>query len=151
MFLISSRPALKLLASAICLFPFSPAFSAEGVKEAQVVASPEMTARSVLRTEVRIRRMHEKLAITAAQESLWIPVAQVMRENETALDKALMKTSTEQSATTAVSDLRTFQIIADQHAAGLNKFLPVFETLYTSLPPAQQKRADKIFSERHRF
>ena len=55
------------------------------------------------------------------------------------------------SGMTAVADLKAFQIIADEHAAGLKKLIPVFETLYAAMPAAQQSRVDHVFAEHQRY
>ena len=74
-----------------------------------------------------------------------------MRSNAALLSDALSAHRKEAADITAVNDLKTFQIIADGHSAGLRKFLPAFETLYNSMEPAQKGRADHVFSERQRF
>lgn len=119
-------------------------------KPATPIATPEEAARSTLRSETRIRRLHDKLEIAAAQEALWAPVAQVMRDNEATFRTTLTERTSDMKSSTAVNDLKAFQVIADHHSAGLKKFIPVFETLYQSLPAAQQKRADRIFADRSR-
>ena len=85
----ASRPVLTLIAAVICGLSLSPAISAEGTKQPQVSISPEVTARLALRMEVRIRRLHDRLAIAPAQDALWAPIAQAMRDNEGALSTTL--------------------------------------------------------------
>jgi hypothetical protein len=45
----------------------------------------------------------------------------------------------------AVEDLKSYSEIAEAHADGLKKFIPVFEPLYASMSDAQKKDADKLF------
>ena len=116
--------------------------------EKPATVSPEEAARTTLRSETRIRRLHDKLGISSAQEALWAPVAQVMRDNEVAFRAGLKEGTHDMKSSTATNDLKTFQIIADHHAEGLKKLIPAFDALYESLPPAQQKRADRVFAER---
>ena len=52
--------------------------------------------------------------------------------------------------TSAVDDLKSFQIIADEHSNGLRKLIPAFEALYAIMTPEQQKRADRVYSRRER-
>ncbi len=113
-------------------------------------ATPEDIARATLRSETRIRRLHDSLQITAAEEDLWAPVAKVMRDNEAAFRGEMKDTTAGMKSQTAVTDLKTFQIVADHHASGLKKFIPAFSALYETMPAAQQKRADRIFGENSR-
>ena len=68
-----------------------------------------------------------------------------MRDNEKEFRADLREKTAGMTTATAVNDLKTFQVIADHHSSGLKRFVPVFEKLYSSMPPAQQKRADGIF------
>jgi hypothetical protein len=100
------------------------------------------------RVEAHIKKLHTELNITPAQEDLWKKVAQVMRDNEAAMD-ALHKSRAEQRTTmTAVADVKSYAAIADAHADGLKKFVSVFESLYNSMSDEQKQNADKMFSPR---
>jgi hypothetical protein len=84
-----------------------------------------------------------------AQERLWSHVSQVMRDNEKAMD-ALDKAGSKHATTkTAVDEVKSYAEIAEVHAAGLQKFVPVFEALYASMPDAQKQNADTVFRDRH--
>ena len=48
----------------------------------------------------------------------------------------------------AVDNLKSYSKIADAHAAGLTKFISVFEPLYVTMSDEQKKNADKIFTNR---
>lgn len=108
-------------------------------------ATPEDVARADLKREIRIRRLHDSLKITAEQEALWKPVATAMRDNDKEFRSGLRSNTPDSKASTAVDTLKVFQIVADHHASGLKNFIPAFSALYESLPPDQQKRADKVF------
>ena len=98
--------------------------------------------------EARIKQLHDELKITQAQEDLWHPVTQVMRDNENAME-ALHKVRSRQTKTmTAVEDVKSYAEIAGAHADGLKKFIPVFEALYNSMSDEQKKNADTIFGSR---
>ncbi len=101
-------------------------------------------------SEARIKELHAKLQITAAEEALWGDVAQAMRDNGKAFRIALADRAGRSKDISAVDDLKSFQTIADQHAEGLKRLIPVFEALYASMPPTQQKRADQVFGEHER-
>jgi len=102
------------------------------------------------RVEKRIKELHDKLQITAGQEAQWGNVAQVMRDNANAMHASMTDRSTRLKTMTAVDDLKSFETVADQHAEGLKRLIPAFATLYDSMTPAQQKRADHVFSEHQR-
>jgi len=97
------------------------------------------------RVEARITSMHAKLKITQAQEDQWTKVAQVMRDNEKAVEP-LIKARRENGKTmTAVDDLKSYGEITDAHADGIKKFTPVFATLYAGMSDAQKQEADALF------
>jgi protein CpxP len=97
------------------------------------------------RVEARIKELYTKLKITPAQEELWNNVTQVMRDNAKTME-ALIKARSEKAGTmTAVDDLKSYGEIADAHADGIKKFIPVFEPLYASMSDVQKKNADTFF------
>lgn len=49
----------------------------------------------------------------------------------------------------AVEDFKSYGEIAQAHADGIQKFIPVFEALYNSMSDAQKKNADAVFANRH--
>ena len=103
------------------------------------------TASKTDRVEVRIKELNTKLKITPAQEELWNNVTQVMRDNAKTME-ALIKARSEKAGTmTAVEDLKSYGEIAEAHADGIKKFIPVFEPLYASMSDAQKKSADTLF------
>jgi hypothetical protein len=68
-----------------------------------------------------------------------------MRDNAQTIE-ALTKARAAQAKTmTAVEDLNSYSEIAEAHAAGLKKFVPVFQTLYASMSDAQKAQADTLF------
>jgi hypothetical protein len=99
------------------------------------------------RSEERIKELHDRLHVTAAQEPLWGTVAQIMRDNGQAMHAGVTDRSTRLGTMTAVDDLKSYQILADQHSDGLKRLIPAFEALYASMTPEQQKRADHVFGE----
>jgi protein CpxP len=97
------------------------------------------------RVEARIKDMHAKLKITAAQEDQWAKVAQVMRDNEKTIEPLIKARAANAKTMTAVDDLKSYGEITDVHADGIKKFTPVFATLYDSMSDAQKKTADGLF------
>lgn len=97
------------------------------------------------RAEQRVKSMHEKLMITAAQEPLWSKVADVMREDARKLD-TLASTRTEHAQDrNAVEDLKSYSEITDAHAEGLRRLTAAFTPLYDGMSETQKKAADKLF------
>jgi len=97
--------------------------------------------------EARIKAFHSKLKITEAQEEQWNKLADVMRENAATMEALIKERKNQGKNLNAVEDLKSYSRIADAHAAGLHKFIPVFETLYDSMSDEQKKNADKIFTK----
>ena len=106
--------------------------------------------RALERSEARIREMHDRLRITPAQEDSWNKVAKVMRDNDAAFRVTVGERYRDAKPMSAVDDLKSFQIIADEHSSGLKKLVPAFESLYGAMTPDQQKRADGVFAHRGR-
>jgi len=97
------------------------------------------------RAELRIKDMHAKLKIMPAQEDKWAKVAQVMRDDAKTMDTLTQTRADHVKDMTAVDDLKSYSEIADAHAAGIKKLIPVFTTLYASMSDAQKKEADTLF------
>lgn len=96
------------------------------------------------RTEAHIKRLRAELNITPSQEDLWKSLAQVIRDNEKTMDELHRVRAEHVASMTAVDDIKSYAAIADAHADGLKKFIPVFEALYGSMSGEQKKNADKI-------
>jgi protein CpxP len=97
------------------------------------------------RVEMRIKDMHAKLHITPDQETQWQQVAQVMRDNENALQPLIEERKSNARSMTAVDDLHSYEKITKAHVEGIKKFTPAFETLYSSMSDEQKRQADVLF------
>jgi hypothetical protein len=102
------------------------------------------------RVEVRIKELHTKLKITPAQGGLWDNVTKVMRDNAITMEALIKARSEKATAKNAVDDLKSYSAIAEAHADGLKRFIPVFEPLYASMSDAQKKDADTLFHRQGR-
>ena len=70
-----------------------------------------------------------------------------MRENAANMDKLLAATRTMPPQNmSAVDDLKSYQKFAQAHVDGLKNLISAFGTLYESMPDAQKKIADGVFS-----
>ncbi len=129
-----------LLGVAVFASPASAATPAQAQSGAHV-----MTVAAHTSVDTRINSLHSRLQITAAQESLWQPVAQVMRENAGKMDSLRQSRSAKADSMNAVDDLRSYSETIDAHADGVKKLTSAFEALYNSMSDTQKHNADLIF------
>jgi len=106
-----------------------------------------VAARMDAKVEARIKDLHTRLAITATQEDSWGKVAQVMRDNEATMSTLIEARSGGAKTMSAIDDLKSYGQIAQAHADGIQKFAPVFGTLYDSMSSEQKANADSIFRD----
>jgi glutamine synthetase adenylyltransferase len=97
------------------------------------------------RVELRIKNMHTKLKITAAQEEQWAKVAQAMIDDAKTMDALTQTRFDHAKDMTAIDDLKSYGEIADAHAAGIKKLTPLFADLYSNMSDTQKKEADILF------
>jgi protein CpxP len=93
----------------------------------------------------RINYLHKRLRITPAQEPLWAGVAQVMRDNATALAPLLREQYQAAQGGDAIDMLSAGENLDAAQLDGLRKFIEAFQPLYDSMPDAQKKIADYVF------
>jgi hypothetical protein len=140
------------LAVAAVLLAFVVLASPSPSRAASPEAGPAVAAgkaSKVDRVEARIKELHTKLKITPAQEELWNNVTQAMRDDAKTMEALVKARSENAGAMTAVDDLKSYSEIAQAHADGLKKFIPVFEPLYASMSDAQKKNSDMLFHHQH--
>jgi hypothetical protein len=144
----SGLVAAMLLGASLSVFPLHEGRVQQNAQAENVKASHE--GREAEASEARIAELRKRLEITPAEETLWNTVAKIMRDNAATFRANVPDRSKVPDTSTAVEDLKAFQIIADEHANGLRQLIPAFEALYASMPPAQQKRADQVFRKHER-
>lgn len=128
--------------------PLAPIQLAQATTPAPAMARTPATEAKPETVEQRITSLHTALAITSAEEADWNAVAQSMRDNAAAMQKLVAgKTADTTQGMTAVDDLKTYEKFAQAHVDGLKSLTASFETLYKSMPAAQQKVADGVFSQ----
>lgn len=130
----------------------APAAHAQNVPEqpgAQPMQPGQAPAAShrMERVERHITDLHHRLQITAQEEPQWTAFAQVMRENAERMDQAFAARRARGQGMNAVDDLRSYAAIAERHAQDMQRLVPAFEALYSAMPPAQQKLADRVFHD----
>lgn len=94
--------------------------------------------------ERRITDLHKQLKITQQQEQQFQGFADVMRSNAQVLENMAQQQQQQAKPGNAVDDLRAFQQFEQEHADGLKRLIPAFETLYQALNDQQKKTADTV-------
>jgi LTXXQ motif family protein len=100
--------------------------------------------------EARIKELHKRLHITAAQQTQWDNLVQVMRDNAKAMTDLQQQRKQDAKAMTAVDAVKSYQAVIEAHEAGMAKFVPAFQALYDSMSDAQKKTADAMFRSKVR-
>lgn len=146
------RRPMPVLAAGLLLAIATLAAPASAATPGQTQASAHvMTVAAHTPVDTRINSLHAKLQITADQESLWQPVAQVMRDNASTMDSLRQSRMTNANNMSAIDDLRSYGQLVDAHADGVKKLTSAFEPLYNSMSDTQKHNADLIFrSNTHR-
>ena len=104
-----------------------------------------MTAAKADPVEARIKELHNKLRITAAQQTQWDSLVRVMRDNAKAMTDLQKQRSQDAKAMTAVDAVKSYEAVIAAHEAGMAKFVPAFQALYDSMSNAQKETADSMF------
>ncbi|ABK12303.1 conserved hypothetical protein [Burkholderia cenocepacia HI2424] len=81
----------------------------------------------------RINSLHQRLGITPGQESLWQPVAQVMRDNANAMESLRKARSDHANDMSAMGDLHSYGEVTNVHADGVKKLTTAFQPLYDKM------------------
>jgi hypothetical protein len=142
-FQLRVSPALAttlLLGIAVLANPASAATPTQTQSGAHV-----MTVAAHTPVDTRINSLHSRLQITAAQESLWQPVAQVMRDNASTMDSLRQSRTANANSMSAIGDLHSYGEFVDAHADGIKKLTAAFEALYNNMSNTQKHNADLIF------
>jgi LTXXQ motif family protein len=116
------------------------------VASSQAMASPSDTNA----VEARIKELHRKLHITAAQKPQWDNLAQVMRDNAQAMSDLKKQRAADAQSMNAVDVVKSYESVIEAHEDGMKKFVPPFEALYKSMSDAQKKTADSLFRTREK-
>ncbi|MFL9996912.1 Spy/CpxP family protein refolding chaperone [Paraburkholderia sediminicola] len=137
---------MPALAAVLLLVIATLAAPASAATPGQTQASAHvMTVAAHTPVDTRINNLHARLQITADQETLWQPVAQVMRDNAGTMDSLRQSRMANANNMSAVEDLRSYGQVVDAHADGIKKLTSAFEALYNSMSDTQKHNADLIF------
>ncbi|MGC2492967.1 Spy/CpxP family protein refolding chaperone [Candidatus Binatus sp.] len=129
----------------------SPVFAASNAQSPaqQAMASPADSS-AMMPVEARIKDLHKKLHITAAQKPQWDALAMVMRDNAQAMMDLQKQRASDSQSMSAVEVIKSYESVIEAHEDGMKKFVPPFEALYNSMSDAQKKSADSLFRNREK-
>ena len=116
-------------------------FAATGTRK--MSASAKISA--VERTEAHIKQLKGELKITEAQDELWNNLTQVMRGNAKEMDVLTADRAENINTMNAVDSMKFHSRVTKVQLDQLEKFIPPFEALYTSMSDDQKKSADVLF------
>jgi|SRR5580658_1780029 hypothetical protein len=148
---VRAAGAAATLLGAIALA--TPLFAAPGdmnKSSQEAMAAPSAESSKPAAVEARIRDLHKRLHITAAQKAQWDNLTQVMRDNAQAMMSLEKERTADVQAMNAVDVVKSYSTVIEAHEAGMKKFIPPFEALYDTMSPAQKKTADSLFRYRER-
>jgi len=98
--------------------------------------------------EARIKKLHNRLQITAAQQVQWDNLVEVMRDNAKTMMDLQKQRGQDAKSMTAVDAVKSYAAVIEAHEAGMSKFVPAFQALYDKMSNTQKKIADSMFKTR---
>jgi hypothetical protein len=90
----------------------------------QAKASSASEPAGVVTVEARIKDLHNRLHITAAQKPQWDNLTQVMRENAQAMVDLEKQRAADANSMSAVDVVKSYQSVIEAHEDGMKKFIP---------------------------
>ncbi len=133
----------------------SPLLAASGDVAAQA-SSPQRIAAAasepagIAAVEARIKDLHARLHITAAQQPQWDALTLVMRDNAQAMVDLEKNRTAESQSMNAVAVIKSYESVIEAHEDGMKKFVPPFEALYNPMWDAHKMAADSLFRNREK-
>ena len=142
--------AAAFLVGAAVLLPGAAFAQTAPAEHHPAVATPAASVKSsegkmLARVEARIADLHSRLHITGAEEPQWRPFAQQMLANARKMDEKFLERAEKFRSMNAVDNMRSYAVIAAQHAENTQQLVPVFQALYASLSPQQKHIADQLW------
>ncbi len=147
--------ALMVLALALAgsAFAADPVANDAGVASEPMVAATNVSVKTVTTTvssgdaadEKRISKLHDRLKITAQQETLWGTVADTMRASDDRIEALSNKRHERVATMTAVEDLASYGEISQAHSESVKALHASFVPLYDAMSSAQKANADEVF------
>jgi len=142
--------AATLLGAIVLASPLLAADKTAPSPAQQAMAAPASDSAGMSSVEARIKDLHKKLHITAAQKPQWDALTQVMRDNAQAMTDLQNKRASDSQSMSAVEVIKSYESVIEAHEDGMKKFVPPFEALYNTMSDAQKKSADSLFRNREK-
>jgi hypothetical protein len=142
--------AATLLGAIVLASPLLAADKTAPSPAQQAMAAPASDSAGMSSVEARIKDLHKKLHITAAQKPQWDALTQVMRDNAQAMTDLQNKRASDSQSMSAVEGIKSYESVIEAHEDGMKKFVPPFEALYNTMSDAQKKSADSLFRNREK-
>ncbi len=137
---------LALATTLLCALASTAAVAAPtATKAAAERSSPTPTQAD--RVEQRIAALRAKLQILPDQQVQWDQFANVMRANARAMDETFAHRAHTLATQTAVQNMASYAEVTAAHAKGMQDLLPVFTSLYATMPDLQKRAADQVFRD----
>jgi hypothetical protein len=150
-----TRPVVLLMAAClICVAAPNRTFAATGEMDTQLArtdgdvdANPHDLVQGS-HVDGHVAFLKAELAITPAQEALWLPVAAAMREDVKNMQEAESMAVRKHRPESAVEYLENRSAFAALRAQGEARFLTAFRPLYNNLSTHQKQVADGVLIPR---
>jgi periplasmic protein CpxP/Spy len=123
--------------------------STDGPTAMPATQTPASPAAQLLSNAInaRIKYLHDRLRITAEQETLWAKVADAIGENMRDVAPLLRERFRSSTSGSALDLLRAHEMLDKVQLDSIERFTTVFDPLYAGLSPGQQKIADALIRE----
>jgi protein CpxP len=148
----AASAAATLLGAIVLASPLFAGSNAEVLAQAptqQAMAAPADSS-AMSPVEARIKDLHKRLHITAAQKPQWDTLAAVMRDNAQAMEDLQKQRAADSQSMNAVEVIKSYESVIEAHEDGMKKFVPPFEALYKTMSDTQKKTADSLFRNREK-
>ena len=109
--------------------------------------APDSTAPRIGQMRERLQQVHDRLAITPAQQPQWDAVVAVLRDNARSMRANPATAAIRSGHLTAVQELHAASDLAHARADALQRMIPPVEALYATLSPEQQHTADETLAK----
>ncbi|RBM06325.1 Spy/CpxP family protein refolding chaperone [Novacetimonas cocois] len=136
-------PVAALLLPGVAMAAVPPTQPAPAAATAPLAHTPHDPTPEQL--EEHISTLHQQLHITKAQEKLWAPFAQDMRDNASRLHDAIENRRSSLPTLSATDNMQSYAALVAERAQDMQTLNQAFVPLYASFSKKQKKNADALF------
>ena len=137
-----TRTFLTTLTAAVLISTASFAQAAPSTPDGYQ-AAPSSDFRPERGMQHRLQQLHDRLAITPAQQPQWDAVIATLRDNVQAMRGNPALQAVRSGQLNAPQELRAASDLATQRADALQRMIPPVDALYAALSPEQRQIADR--------